>query len=292
MNNKKENSPAKTLVNPVKIPSGLHGVKEKNGKNSTPSLTISELVKLKKQEEGKEIVSEIKSKPEKRKPIIELINVQKSFKVGENMIPVLKDVNLKIFPLEFIIILGPSGSGKSTFLNVLLGLENPTSGKIVIDGEDITQKKPNEMAKFRYHHFGVVFQRADWLRSLSVWQNVALPLAINDVSKNERKEKALSRLKEMGMEGFARYVPTELSGGQQQKVCLCRALVNDPPILVADEPTGNLDSTSADKVMNLFKDLNEKLKKTLIMITHNIDYVRYASRTVYIRDGRIVAGML
>lgn len=225
-----------------------------------------------------------------KKPVIELQHVNKSFEVGKNMIPVLKDVNIKIYPREFIIILGPSGSGKSTLLNTLLGLEYPTSGKVIINKQDITELSPNKLAKFRYNTFGIVFQRADWVRSLNVIQNVAMPLAINNIAKKERLETALRRLKEMGIDDHADYMPTELSGGQQQKVSVARALTGDPPILVADEPTGNLDTESAGKVMRFFRDLNERLEKTLLMVTHNIDYVSYATRTIYIRDGQIVEG--
>ena len=232
-----------------------------------------------------------KTKTAEKEPIIELQNLDKFFKVGPNIVPVLKQINLKIYPGEFIIVLGPSGSGKSTLLNSILGLEAPTSGRVLIRGVDITKKTPNQMAKFRFEVFGIIFQRADWLKSLSVLDNITLPLAINNVSRKEREKIAWQGLKEVEMDRFARYAPMELSGGQQQKISLVRSLVNDPPILVADEPTGNLDSISAEKVMQIFKDLNEKDKKTIFMITHNIDYVRYASRTVYIRDGELVEGM-
>lgn len=226
-----------------------------------------------------------------RKPLIELINVNKFFKVGKNIIPVLKDINLKIYPQEFVLLLGPSGSGKSTLLNSMLGLEMPTSGKVIVQGEDLTQKKMNQLAKYRYKAFGIVFQKSDWVRSLNVVQNVSLPLAINNVGTKKRLGEAMRRLKEMGMDDHANYYPSELSGGQQQKVSLARALINEPPIVVADEPTGNLDSVSADKVMNFFKELNEVQKKTILMVTHNIEYVSYASRTIYVRDGTITEGM-
>ena len=224
------------------------------------------------------------------KPLLEVTNVTKSFKVGKNLMHVLHDINIAIMPEEFIIILGPSGSGKSTLLNILLGLEPSTTGKVVMNGIDITDKKIDQISKIRYHNFGVIFQKADWVRSLDVLQNTSLPLAINKVRKKERLKRALEQLTKVGMDDHAAYMPTELSGGQQQKVSLARALINDPPIVVADEPTGNLDSVSADKVMNIFKDLNERLHKTVIMVTHNIDYVRYASRTIYVRDGTIVQG--
>jgi putative ABC transport system ATP-binding protein len=222
------------------------------------------------------------------KPLIELKHVNKIFKVGKNDVHVLKDVNIKIYPQEFIVILGPSGSGKSTLLNSILGLEYPTSGEVNIMGTDITKLSQNEIARFRFKVYGIVFQRADWVRSVSVIQNIAMPLAINNQSGKKRMDIAWRLIKEVGMSDHSNFFPSELSGGQQQKICLARSLVNDPPIVIADEPTGNLDTVSAEKVMNLFVDLNEKKKKTLIMVTHNIDYVRYASRTIYVRDGRVV----
>lgn len=227
---------------------------------------------------------------DQRQPLIEIDRVSKSFKVGKNIIPVLKNINIKIYPQEFIIILGPSGSGKSTLLNILLGLELPTSGRVSLNGVDITKKKADQISKIRFKVFGIIFQKSDWIRSLSVMQNVALPLAMNNIGKKKRNPIAIQRLKEVGMEDHAQYIPTELSGGQQQKVSLARSLVNDPPIIIADEPTGNLDTVSAEKVMNTFKDLNERLKKTVMMVTHNIDYVRYASRTIYVRDGAVIEG--
>lgn len=223
-------------------------------------------------------------------PIIEIDRMSKSFKVGKNIISVLRNINIKIYPQEFIVILGPSGSGKSTLLNVLLGLEQPTSGRVILNGTDISKMKADNISKIRFKIFGIIFQKSDWIRSLNVMQNVALPLAMNNVGKKSRNTKAIQRLKEVGMDDHAPYIPTELSGGQQQKVSLARALVNDPPIIIADEPTGNLDTVSAEKVMNTFKDLNERLKKTVMMVTHNIDYVRYASRTIYVRDGAVIEG--
>jgi putative ABC transport system ATP-binding protein len=225
-----------------------------------------------------------------KQPIIEMEHVNKYFRVGKTMVHILHDVNTKIYPQEFIVILGPSGSGKSTMMNTILGLESPSTGKVVVKNESLVNKKMNQLAKFRYHHLGVVFQRPEWIRSLTVIQNVAFPLAIAGMPKSKRMPMALNRLKQLGMDDHANYFPTELSGGQQQKVTIARALINDPEIIIADEPTGNLDTTSADNVMELLKTLNEKHKKTILMVTHNIDYVRYASRTIYIRDGRIVQG--
>lgn len=228
--------------------------------------------------------------PVSRQPIISIEHVKKTFKVGRNTVDVLKNINVKIYPEEFIIILGPSGSGKSTLLNILLGLEPPSSGTVMLDGINISTMKPDKIAKIRYRIFGIIFQRSDWIRSINVVQNVSLPLAINKIGRQERIAKAWQRLKEVGMADHGDYMPTELSGGQQQKVSLARSLINNPPVIVADEPTGNLDTVSAERVMETFKALNEKMKKTVLMVTHNIDYVRYASRTVYVRDGAVIEG--
>jgi putative ABC transport system ATP-binding protein len=286
--NKKNGHAKKTNGNAVK-----NGASKTNGMEKKSSLSGSVSSSVKNGASISKIASqakEITTEKADKKAIIELQHVNKSFEVGKSTIPVLKDINLKIYPREFIVIFGPSGSGKSTLLNALLGLEYPTSGKVIINKQDITKLTPNNLAKFRYNTFGIVFQRADWVRSLNVIQNVAMPLAINNMAKKERMEIALSRLKEMGIDDHSHYMPAELSGGQQQKVSVSRALTGDPPILVADEPTGNLDTESAGKVMRFFRDLNERLEKTLLMVTHNIDYVSYATRTIYIRDGKIVEG--
>lgn len=261
------------------------------GPNSKESKTETTVKEKKEEKLNKEIINRPNiSQKNGKKPIIELQHVFKSFIVGKDNIAVLKDINLKVNQKEFIIILGYSGSGKSTLLNTILGLEPPTSGKIVINGEDITKISANKLARFRYRTYGIVFQRADWIRSLNVINNVAFPLAIVNTPRKKRMDLALKILNDIGIGDHANYYPTELSGGQQQKVCLARALITDPPIIVADEPTGNLDTDSAERVMQTFKDLNDNLQKTVIMVTHNVDYVRFGTRTIYIRDGKILEG--
>jgi putative ABC transport system ATP-binding protein len=221
---------------------------------------------------------------------IDVKNILKYEKNKEICESVLKNINLEINPGEFLIILGPSGSGKSTLLNHILGLEQPTTGQVSMCGNVITGLKANAIARLRYKYFGIVFQRPDWINSISVLQNVMLPLAIHNVAGKVRTEKAWTYLKDVDMADHAAYPPNQLSGGQQQKIALARAMVNDPPVYIADEPTGNLDSVSAVKVMDTFKRLNQEMKRTVIMVTHNIEYVRYGSRTIYIRDGMVVDG--
>lgn len=221
-------------------------------------------------------------------PILELRNVHKTYRVGKNDIEVLKDINLAVHPGEFLIILGPSGSGKSTLLNHILGLEMPTTGTIHIHGINITGFSANKIAKLRHRYFGIVFQRPDWIHSINVLQNVSLPLAIHNVGSKQRLDRAMEELKKAEIAEFASYPPVDLSGGQQQKVALARALINDPEIVIADEPTGNLDSVSADKVLEHFRQLHKELGKTILMVTHNTEYVRYGTRTISVRDGRVV----
>jgi putative ABC transport system ATP-binding protein len=224
------------------------------------------------------------------KPLIIVKNVIKEFRLGKEPVRILKDVSLEIQPEQFVIILGPSGSGKSTLLHTLLGLEHPTSGQVTIANERLDQKKPDDLARFRLNRIGIVYQKSDWIRSLTVLDNVAFPLAILGVKRKEREARALALLKQFDMDQRAKFIPSELSGGQQQKVQLARALVNDPSILIADEPTGNLDTESAEKVMQTFKRLNEEKKLTIIMVTHNMEYVHYASQTIYVRDGKVLSG--
>ncbi|PIS40926.1 MAG: macrolide ABC transporter ATP-binding protein [Candidatus Kerfeldbacteria bacterium CG08_land_8_20_14_0_20_43_14] len=224
------------------------------------------------------------------KPLITLKNVTKEFRFGKEPMRILRDVSLEIQPEQFAILLGPSGSGKSTLLHTLLGLEHPTSGQIIIANERLDLKKPDDLARFRLSRIGIIYQKSDWIRSLTVLDNVAFPLAILGIRRKEREARAMALLKQFGMDQRAKFIPSELSGGQQQKVQIARALVNNPTILVADEPTGNLDTESAEKVMQTFKKLNEEKKLTIIMVTHNMEYVHYASQTIYVRDGKVLSG--
>jgi putative ABC transport system ATP-binding protein len=258
--------------------------KDNNGKNSNRS-------SQKKSPSIAELSSQLKAKQDKKSGVQDIIVVEKlnkDFKVGKNNIRILKEINVKIRPHEFTVILGPSGCGKSTLLNTILGLERPTTGRIVVDGYDLSDKTVDDLCDFRLNKIGVIYQRPDWIRSLNVLQNTAFPMALRNAPKKEREEKAMELLKKFDIADHAYYSPTELSGGQQQKVELARSLINDPSILVADEPTGNLDSESAEKVMDIFKKLNEDNKLNVIMVTHNIDYVRYATRTIYMKDGQVL----
>ncbi len=224
--------------------------------------------------------------------IIKISGLERKYLIGEGKeVEVLKGIDLEINSTDFCIIYGPSGSGKSTLLHHMVGLELPTKGKISIRGTDITKLDSEERAIFRSQKFGMVYQVSYWIKSLLVWENVALPLLISGEVESKAKSIALKCLEEIGMQDYAYKNPMQMSGGEQQRVGLARALVNDPWIIVADEPTGNLDTHSADQVMQIFQHMNVKRKRTIIMVTHNLSYLPMATREVAMRDGQIVAGV-
>jgi putative ABC transport system ATP-binding protein len=219
---------------------------------------------------------------------IKINNLNKSFGTGEAHTQILKDINLEIFSGEFIIFFGPSGCGKSTLLNCICGLEIPDSGQILIRGEDLSELEKSQLAKYRNKKIGIIFQQFNILKSFNVLENVALPQAFCGISHSRRIKRAFRLLEMLGIEKLARRIPTEISGGQQQKVAIARALVNNPWIIVADEPTGNLDSNSAQEVMTLIENLNIKSKRTVLLVTHNPEHLKYAHRIFYLKDGQIV----
>ena len=221
------------------------------------------------------------------RPIITVNNLFKSYDVGGDNISVLKDINLEIFPGEFVVIFGPSGCGKSTFLNSIIGLEPPTTGHIKVQGHNIYNLDEDGKILFRQKNFGVVYQQSNWIKSLNVIENVAFPLDIVGNSHKRSLERAKSGLILAGLDSHAKYKPTELSGGQQAKIAICRALITDPPIILTDEPTGNLDTASAVSVMQRFEMLNREYKRTIIMVTHNPIYSEYATKIINMMDGKI-----
>lgn len=221
--------------------------------------------------------------------IIEIKNLHKKFKVGVQDIHVLKGLDLEIAYGDFAVIFGPSGCGKSTFLHIILGLEPPTEGYIKFLGENIYDgTNEDDRADFRKKNIGMVYQQSNWVKSLTVRENVAFPLLLLGNDKPRALSKAYELLRQIHMEQWADYIPTELSGGQQQRVALARALINNPQIIIADEPTGNLDFESGQMIMNLFFDLNKESEKTVIMVTHDLEYLKYAKTAVRMMDGNIV----
>lgn len=218
--------------------------------------------------------------------IIHLENIQKSYFMGSQAIPVLKGISLDIFKNEYVALMGPSGSGKSTLMNILGCLDTPTNGKYVLNGHDVSKMSDDSLADVRNIEIGFVFQQFNLLPRLSAAENVALPLIYAGVSKKERMERALEALKKVGLEERSHHKSNELSGGQIQRVAIARALVNNPSLLLADEPTGNLDSKTSVEVMEIFGKIQEA-GNTVVLVTHEEDIARYAKRIVRLRDGVI-----
>ena len=218
--------------------------------------------------------------------MIKLEHIFKIYQLGENKVYALDDVSLHVAEHEFLSIIGPSGSGKSTLMNMLGCLDVPTSGKYILDGEDVSKKNDDELAYIRNNKIGFVFQGFNLIQKLTAIENVELPLIYLNVPARERRERAKKALESVGLGERIHHTPTELSGGQQQRVAIARALITNPPIILADEPTGNLDSKAGKEVMQIFKELHKK-GNTIILITHDSDVAKQASRMVRIQDGKI-----
>lgn len=218
--------------------------------------------------------------------MIDLKNIYKIYKLGENEVFALNDVSLHIAQHEFVSIIGPSGSGKSTLMNILGCLDVPTKGTYTLNGKLVAGKTDDELAEIRNNMIGFVFQGFNLLPKLSAIENVELPLIYKNVSASERKKLAKEALEKVGLGERINHKPTELSGGQQQRVAIARALVTNPPIILGDEPTGNLDSKVGKEVMDIFKDLHAQ-GNTIILITHDSDVAAQAKRIVRIQDGKL-----
>ena len=216
--------------------------------------------------------------------ILELDHIFKDYLQGKMTVPVLKDVTLHVEKGEYVAIMGPSGSGKTTLMNIIGCLDVPTSGSYKLGGNDLLHHKDKEMSRIRNRSIGFVFQSFNLLPRQSALDNVALPLLYAGVSRKDRRSRAAQALKKVGLEDRMNFKPTQLSGGQKQRVAIARAIVSEPDILLADEPTGALDSASGHQVMELFQQLNEE-GMTLIMITHDSEIAAHAKRTILIRDG-------
>jgi putative ABC transport system ATP-binding protein len=219
-------------------------------------------------------------------PVIDLIDVNKSYRSGSLAVQALQNVNLTIDAGEFVAIVGPSGSGKSTLMHIIGCLDVPTSGAYLLGGEDVATLDEDRLAEIRNRQIGFVFQQFNLLASLPAWRNVELPLAYSGMPRRERRERAMAALAQVGLADRVDHRPGELSGGQQQRVAVARALVTEPALILADEPTGNLDSASTTEILALLKDLHA-LGRTMVLITHERDIADAAERTVSIRDGRL-----
>ncbi len=219
---------------------------------------------------------------------IDVKNVYKRFDVADGQVTVLKNISFQIEENEFVVIFGPSGCGKSTLLHTVLGLEKPTDGVVKVLGESIYEDySENDLADFRKHHLGMVYQQANWIKSINVIENVAFPLVLLGESQADRVEKAKQMLKSVGMLDWAAYHPSELSSGQQQRVSLARALITNPEIIIADEPTGNLDFESGEDLMSLLVTFSKKANKTIVMVTHDLEYLKYADKAIRLFDGGV-----
>ena len=227
-------------------------------------------------------------KDKERIPMIRVKNLYKIYKVGKNKVYALNGVDFTMYKGEFCAIVGPSGSGKSTLLNMLAGLEKPTRGSVVIAGQHIENLTEEQLVRFRRDHVGFIFQSFHLLGTMNAVENVALPLSFRGVPRDVRMRKADKMLDLVKLKKHKKHLPNQMSGGQQQRVGVARALVVDPKIIFADEPTGNLDSHTSEEVMRLMQQVVREQKKTLVMVTHDAHLATYADRVFHIRDGKIL----
>jgi len=270
MTKSKIDSPASGKDRPSTHLSGVHSATQQEGPCSHPRRTLPE------------------KKGRSHSVIVKVENLWKSFRLGQKKITVLKDIDLNFYSGEFAIIYGPSGCGKSTLLHSILGLEQPDRGKVYLRGKSLYHLSDDACALYRREKIGMVYQQSNWIKSLNVWENIAYPLYLQAYSCKRAKKKAIELLGLVGVSHTADQVPTELSGGEQQKAALARALIVNPGIIIADEPTGNLDSQSGKDLMYLLTKLNRKRRKAIIMVTHDSVFLPLANRRVSMKDGQIV----
>lgn len=222
-------------------------------------------------------------------PILKTENLWKVYRQGKVEVPALRGVSIEVFPGEFVSIMGPSGCGKSTMLHVIGGLAQATRGRVLLDGNDLTTMSDSARTLLRRHKVGFVFQRFNLLPTLDAYHNIALAQHIHGNGFDPHRFQVVADL--LGLSARLKHKPSELSGGEQQRVALARAIVSEPKIVLADEPTGNLDTKSSDAVLNLLRDLNKDLGQTIVMITHNPDAAAYGHRVLHMRDGEVVDGV-
>jgi putative ABC transport system ATP-binding protein len=220
--------------------------------------------------------------------LIGIENLVKIYHLGETQVHALRGVNLTIEPGEFVAIMGASGSGKSTFMNILGCLDRPTGGRYLLEGNDVSSLSKDQLALIRNKKIGFVFQSFNLLSRTSALENIELPLYYNGASPKERRNRARKALLRVGLEGREDHVPSQLSGGQQQRVAIARSLVNEPSLILADEPTGNLDTRTSLEIMEIFQNLNRKSGITILLVTHEPDIAQYTGRHIVFRDGKVI----
>jgi putative ABC transport system ATP-binding protein len=225
-----------------------------------------------------------------QEPVIEVKNVHKTYDLGDVQVHALRGVTLQIDNGDFVSIMGASGSGKSTFMNIIGCLDKPTNGEYYLDSNQVSSMESDELAEIRNLKIGFVFQSFNLLARTSAIENVELPMIYNNIDARKRAELAMEAIQKVGLNGREHHMPSQLSGGQQQRVAIARAIVNNPSIILADEPTGNLDSQTSVEIMEIFKDLN-KQGKTIIMITHEKDIAENAERIITFKDGLVIEDM-
>jgi putative ABC transport system ATP-binding protein len=220
--------------------------------------------------------------------IVELVNVRKNYRIGKFSVQALNGISLRVKTGEFMSIMGPSGSGKTTLLNLIGALDRPTDGKVFIRGVDISTLNDNELAELRNREIGFVFQYFNLIHRMTAVENVELPMAFAGVPREQRRKRAVELLERVGLADRINHRPMELSGGEHQRVAIARALVNNPSVVLCDEPTGNLDSKTGDEILKLLRELNKEQKQTFIIVTHNPLAARSTDRIVYMMDGMVI----
>lgn len=223
---------------------------------------------------------------------IVLRGVSKEYKRDQFRIPVLNDLSLTVAEGEFLALMGPSGSGKTTLLNLIAGLDRPTTGDVIVHGQDLTRISDASITRWRSNNVGFIFQLYNLIPVLTAFENVELPLLLTSLSKRQRRERVRTSLRIVGLEGREDHYPRQLSGGQEQRVAIARAIVTDPYLLVADEPTGDLDRKSAEEILGLIQILNREFQKTIVMVTHDPQAARRASRLLHLDKGKLVGDIV
>ncbi|MHA1626954.1 MAG: ABC transporter ATP-binding protein [Candidatus Asgardarchaeia archaeon] len=222
-----------------------------------------------------------------KNPIIIAENVYKEYGSGRSLIEALHDINLRVYEGEFLVVVGPSGSGKTTLLNILSGLDKPTKGRVLLDGIDLISIDENFLPAIRREKVGFIFQDFNLINNMTALENVMAPILVSDMKRSEVLEKATDLIRQIGLIDRKDHLPKHMSGGEQQRVAIARALVNDPKVVFADEPTGNLDTTTGAEIMKLLRDINKSRGTTFIVVTHEEKLIKYGDRIVYLEDGRI-----